>query len=297
MLRLEEITKQFEDVLAVDSVSFTVEPGRIFGFLGPNGAGKTTAIRIIMDILKADMGRVIYDGSPEKPDASAFGYLPEERGLYQKIPVKELLIYFASLRGKKAHEAGMVIDNYLERFDLSSRYNTKVSELSKGNQQKVQFINAIVHDPRFLILDEPFSGLDPVNQIILKEILAELKAQEKTIILSSHQMDQVEKICDDIGLVNKGKLIVSGDLKQIKQQHGKQVLEVMPLEAAQLQHDLFREMSGEVQGNGNIHIPFQSESEVQGMIGKINAVIPTRSIRIAEAGLEEIFISLVRGVK
>lgn len=297
MLRLEEITKQFEDVLAVDSLNFTVNPGRIFGFLGPNGAGKTTAIRIIMDILKPDMGRVIYSGATQKPDASAFGYLPEERGLYQKIPVKELLTYFANLRGKKSHEAGMVIDGYLERFDLSSRHNTKISELSKGNQQKVQFINAIVHDPDYLILDEPFSGLDPVNQIILKEILDELKGQGKTIILSSHQMDQVEKICDDIGLINKGKLIVSGNLKEIKQQHGKQVLEVVPLDDSQTNHDVFRELGGEEQANGGIHIPFQSETEVQGMIGKINAAIPTRTIRIAEAGLEEIFISLVRGAK
>lgn len=296
MLKLEEITKNFETVLAVDSVSFTVEPGRIFGFLGPNGAGKTTAIRIIMDILRADMGRVLYSGDPQKPDASAFGYLPEERGLYQKIPVKELLIYFANLRGKTTHDAAMVVDRYLERFDLTSRYNTKISELSKGNQQKVQFINAIVHDPQYLILDEPFSGLDPVNQIILKEILDELKGQGKTIILSSHQMDQVEKICDDIGLINKGRMIVSGKLKEIKRQHGKQVLEVIPLAEKQLEHELFRDMGGELHGS-TVHIPFQSESEVQGMIGKINAAIPTRTIRIAEAGLEEIFISLVRGAK
>lgn len=296
MLVLEEISKQFENVLAVDAVSFAVQPGRIFGFLGPNGAGKTTAIRMIMDILKPDSGKIIYSGSEVKPDASAFGYLPEERGLYQKIPVKELLLYFANLRGLHTAEAGKIIDLYLERFDLAARKETKVGELSKGNQQKVQFINSIVHNPDYLILDEPFSGLDPVNQLILKEMLDEFKDHGKTIIFSTHQMDQVERMCDDIGLINKGKLIVAGKLRDVKDTYGQKILEVIPLEESDLTHPIFTELDGTTLDH-KIHIPYQSETEIQQMIEKINQVVKIRSIRIAEAGLEEIFISLVRGVK
>lgn len=296
MLVLEEITKQYENVLAVDAVSFTVQPGRIFGFLGPNGAGKTTAIRMVMDILKPDSGRVLYSGEAIKPAASAFGYLPEERGLYQKIPVKELLSYFASLRGMHTGDASKVIDMYLERFDLTARQNTKVGELSKGNQQKVQFINAIVHDPDYLILDEPFSGLDPVNQLILKEILDEFKDHGKHIIFSTHQMDQVERLCDDIALINKGKLIVAGKLRDVKETHGKKILEVIPQNDTDLNHPVFKTMNGAILDH-KINIPFQKESDIQAMISKINQTLSIRSIRIAEAGLEEIFISLVRGAK
>ncbi|OIO64873.1 MAG: hypothetical protein AUJ47_03445 [Candidatus Marinimicrobia bacterium CG1_02_48_14] len=296
MLVLEKITKQFENVLAVDSVSFTVQPGRIFGFLGPNGAGKTTTIRMIMDILRPDSGRVIYSGDTKMPDARAFGYLPEERGLYQKIPIKELLIYFANLRGLRTGEASKVIDMYLERFDLSARKDTKVGELSKGNQQKVQFINCIIHNPDYLILDEPFSGLDPVNQLILKEILDEFKDHGKTIIFSTHQMDQVERMCDDIALINKGKMVVAGKLRDVKETYGKKILEVIPLSEADLNHAIFADMKGEILDH-NIHIPFEHESAIQEMIQKINQTVSVRSIRIAEAGLEEIFISLVRGAK
>ncbi len=296
MLVLENLIKKFDEIVAVNEVSFTVSPGHIFGFLGPNGAGKTTTIRIIMDILKADSGTVLYNGTPTMPPNSQFGYLPEERGLYQKIPVKELLIYFARLRGMEKNKAGRKVDEYLERFDLGERRDTKVSELSKGNQQKIQFINAILHDPEFLILDEPFAGLDPVNQLLLKEILDELKLGGKTIILSSHQMDQVEKICDDIALINQGRLVVTGDLKSIKRKHGKSILEVILFRKEDRGHAVFKALNGG-SAEGLIQIPFGSESEVQALIGKINRAVPVRSIRMAEAGLEDIFISLVRGVK
>ena len=178
-----------------------------------------------------------------------------------------------------------------------------VSQLDEGffsnqgsYQQKIQFINAILHDPEYLILDEPFAGLDPVNQLLLKEILDELKLRGKTIILSSHQMDQVEKICDDIALIDQGRLVVTGDLKSIKRKHGKSILEVIPFREEDCGHAVFKALNGG-SAEGLIQIPFESESEVQALIDKINRAVPVRSIRIAEAGLEDIFISLVRGVK
>ncbi len=222
MLTAAKLRKQFGPVLAVNDVSLESAPGRILGVLGPNGAGKTTTIRMILNIIEPDGGTVHFDGVAfSEAVRNRIGYLPEERGLYRKNKLLHAILYFASLRGVHAAEAKRRAYTWLERFNLLSYYDRKIEELSKGNQQKVQFIIAILHDPEYLILDEPFSGLDPLNQIILKDILLELKRQGKSIIFSTHQMDQAERLCDAICLINAGKVVLEGELKEVKHRYGK----------------------------------------------------------------------------
>ncbi len=268
-----------------------VQAGRIFGFLGPNGAGKTTAIRMLMNIIMPDTGSILFDGSDKRPGAHLIGYLPEERGLYQKISVFETLQYFAHLRNVKA--ADQKILNMLDRFDLVSRKQSKINELSKGNQQKLQFINTILHDPQYVVLDEPFSGLDPVNQLLLKEILEEMKQAGKTIIFSSHQMDQVEKLCDDVALINKGHMVTSGTLSEIMSSQANRRLQVTPVSELDLEHKYFLARNAEIR-SGSAFIQLGSENKQQ-LISEINAIMDIRSIRVAEPGLEDIFIQLVTG--
>lgn len=222
MLIASHLRKKFTTVQAVDDVSLTVQRGEIFGLLGPNGAGKSTTIRILLNILTADSGTVTFDGQPVSPALlNRIGYLPEERGLYQKNRLMDAVLYFASLKGLTGPAAIQRAQSLLQRFDLTAYAKRKIEELSKGNQQKVQFITAILHDPDFVVLDEPFSGLDPVNQILLKDILQELKQQGKAIIFSTHQMDSAERICDRLCLINHGKIILEGTVKSVKQQFGK----------------------------------------------------------------------------
>jgi len=291
LLRLEQVSKSFDGVQAVAEVSLTVKPGRIFGFLGPNGAGKTTTLRMIMNILQPDSGRILFEGKTQRPEAQAFGYLPEERGLYQKISLREVLEYFPRLRG--VSQPARRIKEYLERFELADRAQAKVEELSKGNQQKVQFINTILHNPRYLILDEPFSGLDPVNQLVMKEILAEEKAAGKVIIFSSHQMEQVEKICDDVGLINEGRLVVVGSLEKIKAEHGQKLIEVILPEDV-TPPSFFNEI-GAVAKNKRWLVPFESEADVAPIMARIVQSVPVVSMRRMEPTLEDIFIRLVKG--
>ncbi len=291
MIEIQGISKTYDSISAVTDLSLIVKPGRIFGFLGPNGAGKTTAIRMLMNIIVPDSGTILFAGDTQRPPSNEIGYLPEERGLYQKISIFETLQYFAHLRN--VPDAESKIKEYLQRFDLLSRMESKVSELSKGNQQKLQFINTIIHDPQYIILDEPFSGLDPVNQLLLKEILEEKKQTGKTIIFSSHQMDQVEKICDDVALINQGKLVTSGKLSNILQSEGVQRLAVTPDNAADMAHECFSKFNTEII-NESIFIEIGSHSK-QNIISVLNNSIDLKSVKVAEPGLEEIFIKLVQG--
>lgn len=291
MIELRSITKSFDKIHAVKDLSLVVKPGRITGFLGPNGAGKTTTIRMLMQIIHPDSGSILFQNSPARPPAAHIGYLPEERGLYQKISVLETLTYFASLRG--VSDAVGKITRLLTRFELENRAHSKVSELSKGNQQKLQFINTILHDPQFVVLDEPFSGLDPVNQMILKEILEEMRSQGKTIIFSSHQMDQVEKICDDVALINQGNLVLHGDLRGIKSRFGNRSLRVTPEHPEDLQHAYFKRPEIQISGDSAL-IPIV-DGDRQQLIDAINGQILIKSIQVAEPGLEDIFIQQVKG--
>ncbi len=221
MLSVRDLRKDFSIIRAVDGVSFDVMRGQIFGLLGRNGAGKTTTIRIILNILEPDNGTITYDGRPFLPETrNIIGYLPEERGLYRKSKILDTILYFAGLRGMETATARNKAKEWLERFELTSYTSQKVEELSKGNQQKVQFISAIIHDPTLVILDEPFSGLDPVNQILFKDIFLELKQKNKAVIYSTHQMDQAERLSDAICLINHGRVVLNGTVRDVKKKYG-----------------------------------------------------------------------------
>ncbi|MDC1067964.1 ATP-binding cassette domain-containing protein [Candidatus Kapabacteria bacterium] len=222
LLKLNNVTKYFGDYKATNNVSFSIKKGQICGLIGPNGAGKTTIIRQITNIYMPDEGEIILFGEPIKPvHQNRIAYLPEERGLYKKIKVIDMLVYFGKLKGLSSKDSFDKSMNWLRKLNADDWVNKKVQDLSKGMSQKIQFIGTILHDPEFLILDEPFSGFDPVNAEILKDIILELKQQGKTIILSTHVMSQVEKLCDDIILINKGQVILEGSLVEIKQSFGR----------------------------------------------------------------------------
>jgi ABC-2 type transport system ATP-binding protein len=224
-LVIDSITKRFGDVVALDDASFSVEPGRIFGLLGANGAGKTTCMRIVLDILRADAGRVTWMGSENTAlPRRTWGYLPEERGLYPRMKVGEQLRFFAALYGVPDAEAKVEIDDWLERFRIPDYLDRRAEELSKGNQQKIQFLAAILHDPEVLIMDEPFTGLDPINVRLLKEAFLEMRDRGKTLIFSTHQMETVEELCESIAIVDQGRVIISGAVRDVKRAMGRQVV-------------------------------------------------------------------------
>ena len=227
MLQITNLTKQFKKIKAVDNISFKVQQGDIYGFLGPNGAGKTTSIRMIMGIIKPDNGSIKLNASDINTiNRKNLGYLPEDRGLYQKQNLSEILDYFGCLKGLDKKEANNRANLWLERFNLDDQKRRKVEELSKGNQQKIQFIIALLHDPQLIILDEPFTGLDPVNQILLKEVIKEKQEEGKTIIFSTHQMEQVERLCNNICLINKGHILLEGPLSEIRKSHSEDAIEL-----------------------------------------------------------------------
>jgi ABC-2 type transport system ATP-binding protein len=227
ILRLDKVTKRYNDFVAVDEVSFQVEPGTIFGMLGPNGAGKTSTIRIITTITGPDSGQVFFnDQLLNKTHPAKMGYLPEERGLYKKMKVGEHLIYLAQLKGLSAHDAAKKCKIMLDRFEALEWWNKKVEELSKGMQQKIQFIATIVHDPVLIILDEPFTGLDPINSNMIQEEIYRLRDKGVTILFSTHRMEQVEEMCENIILINKGKNILMGNVKDIRNRYKEHLFKV-----------------------------------------------------------------------
>lgn len=227
MLSLSKLVKQFDGVFAVNGVSFTVQKGNVYGFLGPNGAGKTTTIRMIMGIIQPDQGEIQLNGeSINQLSRNYLGYLPEDRGLYQKQRLEETIVYFGMLRGLNKSDAISTAKSWLSRFSLGNQGNRKIEELSKGNQQKIQFILSLIHDPELLILDEPFTGLDPINQLLLKEIIQEKQDEGKTIVFSTHQMEQVERLCTNICLVNKGEVVLEGALNSIRRDHASNAVDV-----------------------------------------------------------------------
>lgn len=226
-LIVSNITKDFRDVRAVDDLSIKIKQGSMFGFLGPNGAGKTTTLRMILGIIKPDSGHVTWNGKhfKEHPHGT-YGYLPEERGLYPKMRVEEHLVFLGRLNGLTKNDAVTATKEMIERFQLGEYSHKRIEELSKGNQQKVQTISTLLHRPAILFLDEPFSGLDPVNTSLLKEMLLEGKQQGQTIVFSSHRMDQVEEMCEDICIIHRGKGILSGNLREIKKSMGRQLVRI-----------------------------------------------------------------------
>ena len=222
MLQVEHLEKSFGDYKAVADLSFEIQAGSIMGLIGQNGAGKTTTFRLILDFLKADKGRVLWNGQPiSAKEYDIIGYLPEERGLYPKVSIEEQLVFFAELRGKKRKEILPKIDEWMERFQVKGKKTDKVKSLSKGNQQKVQLIATLIHEPKLVILDEPFSGLDPVNAELLKDGIIQLKKQGSCVIFSSHNMDNVEKICDHLIMLNNGRTVLNGKVHEIRESFGR----------------------------------------------------------------------------
>lgn len=225
VIKVENVKKSFGKNHAVNDVSFEVHKGRIFGLLGPNGAGKTTTIRMINNILTPDTGSITINGIEASPETQRMiGYMPEERGLYKKMKVEEQLLYLSQLKGMSKKAAKDSIYYWLERFEAADWIKKEVGELSKGMSQKIQFIATIAHDPDIFIFDEPFSGLDPINSDMLKEIIIELKNKGKTILFSTHRMEQVEQMCDDICLFNKGKAVLQGKLREVKASFGQNTI-------------------------------------------------------------------------
>jgi len=227
ILKIDRVVKRFTNLTAVNEISLNVKRASIFGLLGPNGAGKTTLIRIITSITGADEGTVYFNGEPlNKFHPTKIGYLPEERGLYKKMKIGEHLLYLAQLKGMDYKSARKVVLEWLDKFEIRNWWNKKVEELSKGMQQKVQFIATVMHDPELIILDEPFSGLDPINTNLIKSEIYKLKEKGTTIIFSTHRMEQVEEICEEIALIDKGKVILRGRVDDIKQQFKEHKFEV-----------------------------------------------------------------------
>lgn len=222
IIQINKVSKTFSGTYAVRDVSFSVEPGKIYGILGPNGAGKTTTIRMINNIMIPDSGEIYIKGKKASPETQQLiGYMPEERGLYKKMKVGEQLLYLAQLKGMSHQDAKQGILYWLKRFEANDWIKKEIGELSKGMQQKVQFIATIVHNPDIYIFDEPFSGLDPINSELLKDVILELKAEGKTVLFSTHRMEQVEQMCDDICLYSKGRKVLDGNLGQIKRSFGR----------------------------------------------------------------------------
>lgn len=294
-LQVENVTKRYGDFTAVDQISFEVKSGRVFGFLGPNGAGKTTTIRMIVGITAPDEGNIRLFGEKISSEIqNKIGYLPEERGLYKKMKIQEQLRYFAALKGVSTKEADKRIDFWLERMKLSEWKTKKTSDLSKGMSQKIQFISTVLHNPDLLILDEPFSGLDPVNVEFLIEVVAELKAQHKTIIFSTHLMETAERLCDDIILINKSRKVIGGTLRQVKEGFGKnlialrctggeKVLQDKGLVAKNTEHS--DEMEIELAENVDSQILLKKLLESGAVISKFEQIEPS---------LNDIFIEKVR---
>ena len=240
LIECRNVSKTFGEKVALDNVSVDIPKGKIFGLLGPNGAGKTTLIRIINRITIPSSGSVLFDGRPiTQEDVEKIGYLPEERGLYRKMKVGEQAMYLAQLKGMSAKDASAELKKWFVRFGIESWWNKKVEELSKGMAQKLQFITTVVHKPSLLILDEPFSGFDPVNAQVIREEILRLKEEGATIILSTHNMESVEELCDNIALINKSKVVIAGGVDEIRHKYGNNNVEVVysadaPLENARV---------------------------------------------------------------
>lgn len=290
----EHIKKSFGNVRAVDDVSFSVEPGEIFGLLGPNGAGKTTIIRIILDIFKPDSGRVsILNGEMCEDKKDRIGYLPEERGLYQDIRLEQTLLYLALLKGLDGQEAKRRIDRFLEQFDLAEYRKKKVKELSKGMQQKAQLIAAFVHEPELVIIDEPFSGLDPINTQMVKDMMREERKRGTTIVMSTHQMNQVEELCDRIVLINHGQVVLYGRLVDIQKQFTGH--EVLVKSSSPIPEGLLGIAEKKLHNGSELLRLVEGVTPQDVLRTLVNQGIALEQFEIAVPTLDEIFIEVVKG--
>jgi ABC-2 type transport system ATP-binding protein len=296
-LELDGVTKAFDEFVAVDKLTFNIPEGEIFGLLGPNGAGKTSTIRMMIGITVPDSGAVRVFGQPlSRLLLDRVGYLPEERGLYKKMKIMENLVFLAQLKGIAVPDATRRAQRWLERLDLGRWGNSKVEELSKGMQQKVQFIAAVIHEPDFMILDEPFSGLDPAGSLVLKDVLLDLKKQGKTILFSTHRMDTVERLCDSICLVNQGRSVLLGVLREIKASYGRSSVQLEYEGELPLLTDPALVASSNDFGN-YVELRLAAGADPQKLLAVAMRTARIRKFELVEPSLEEIFIDTVQSTK
>lgn len=288
ILELKNIKKSFGDTQVLSGVSFRAESGRAFGLLGRNGAGKTTSIRILMGVFPMDEGEVLVDGEPIDHSKLKIGYLPEERGLYAKKIIIDQLVYFAELKGVDKKTAIASADYWLERLGMSEYRNKKLEILSKGNQQKIQLITAIAHDPDIVILDEPFSGLDPVNAMLLKSVVKELISKGKVVLFSSHQMSYVEEFCDDIAIINDGTVAITGALRDIKRNYPRDRIAVFAENYDNIKRDFGESVTdGEA---GEVIIRLNSPDEKNAVMNNLISNYSVDGVKVYEPSLNDIFV-------
>ncbi len=298
MIEIQHVSKHYRAHTALDDVSLTIERGRVFGLLGPNGAGKTTLIRMINNIIKPDSGTILFDGKPlSASDVVRIGYLPEERGLYRKMKVGEHAIYLARLKGLSSSEAKRRLESWFEKFGIMPWWDKRVEELSKGMQQKVQFVCTVLHEPELLIFDEPFSGFDPVNAELLKSEIIALRERGSTLIFSTHNMQSVEELCDDIALINQSHLVLSGSVTEVRARYrlpyyrmtlaGEWFIDdfgALPIEEHRIEHN-----------QTYLRLKIDDEQGLRDLLGLIPLDYPIVRLEHEEPTMNEIFIKTVSG--
>jgi ABC-2 type transport system ATP-binding protein len=294
VVELAGVTKAYESKIAVNNLSLSIDAGQMFGLLGPNGAGKTSSIRMIMGITIPDSGSINLFGKPfDRQSLERVGYLPEERGLYKKMKVLDQLVFFGELHGLTAAEARKRAVDWAKRMEIDESLPKKTEELSKGMQQKIQFISCLLHDPGLIIMDEPFSGLDPVNAVLLERTLLELKDEGKAIVFSTHRMDQVEKLCDSICLIDKGKAVLAGKMREIKGSYERnRVIVEFEGSSAFLSSEEIAESNS---FSGHVEIRLKEHGNAQKLLHEAAAVATIFRYELVEPSLEEIFIKTVGG--
>lgn len=302
LIKIENVTKRFAKHVALDDVSLSIPEGSIYGLLGPNGAGKTTLLRIINRIIAPDSGRVLFNGCEMSDnDVYRIGYMPEERGLYKKMKVGEQAVFFARLKGLSCKEATSKLKMWFEKFGIEEWWNKSVGELSKGMAQKVQFIATVLHEPKLLIFDEPFSGFDPINANLLKKEILELRDKGATIIFSTHNMGSVEEVCDHITLIDKSKNILSGNVDAIRRKHGANIFE---LDFRGTEKELLAALDGRCEvmsvstspvGFNKVKIHVADDADLRGVIAKANESVELRSFCEIIPSMNDIFVRAVNG--
>ena len=295
MLEVKNVQLNYGDFVAVKDLSFTLEPGKIFGLLGTNGAGKTTTFRVIMGLLKPTKGEVLYfNQEVGYHNVDEIGYMIEERSLLTKMTVKDLMLYFGQLKSMDKKTIIERLDHWLNVFDITDYKDKLIKELSKGNQQKIQFISALINDPKLLVLDEPFSGLDPINTKLFVEVIRDFQAKGKMIVFSSHQLDHVESFCEEIVVLEKGEVIISGDIKKVKDDFKKMSVKII----ADVDIEVLNTLPGVYEVIKNTHsvvVKIESEEYIEGLFNYVKTQKNVLTFDVEQASLSEIFIAKVGG--
>ncbi len=295
MLVFDDLHKSFGDIRALDGCSFAVRPGRILGFLGPNGAGKTTAMRAVFGLIRPDSGRVLWDGKPlEQETVGRFGYMPEQRGLYPKMNIREMLVYMGRIHGMGKTDAAASTDRWLERLGLSERSGDNVEALSHGNQQRVQLAAALVHDPDVMLLDEPFSGLDPIAVDTMSEILRDAARAGKAVVFSSHQLDLVEDLCEEVAIIHQGRIVVDGNVRTLKEASPHRRLEIDFDGDISLLTTTLGEVQNLVSNDGHHELTISADADIRPLLARAQDSGHLRTFSYTAPSLSDLFREAVR---